>query len=195
MGRITFTDVNWTEGSDNMPGMVGNGYFIPKSEVDLAACTVAADGVTLAGNIAVKALGRINEVYITENSGILTDADQGEIDGKYAKNKMVFFTPGSNPATASFKRAIRNTPGIWIFKDTSGNWRVLGVYASENPAWVEGSLTEDEFVPSLDIPARIVALNGTGGARGGDRKGSTFEVESDAPHEALFMTGDLPVNA
>jgi len=67
-GRIAFADVIWNEGSDNMPGLVGNKFFIPRSEIDLSACTIGADGVTLVGNIALQVGGRINEIYSTENS-------------------------------------------------------------------------------------------------------------------------------
>lgn len=194
-GRIAFADVIWNEGSDNMPGLVGNKFFIPRSELDIAACTIGADGVTLVGNIALTVGGRINEIYSTENSDSLSDADQGDIDGKYGQNMLTFFTPGSYVGLESFKRAVRNTPGVWIFKDTAGNWRVLGIYAEQNPAWTEGSLLEDEFLASVDLPARVSTINGTSGTRGGDRKGSTFEIMADAPHAALFYAGTVPVNA
>lgn len=195
MSRIAFADVSWTEGQDNMPGLVGNKFFIAKSAVDIAACTIGDDGVTLLGNIALNEGGRINEIYSTENSDSLTEADQGDIDGKYTQNMLSFFTPGSYVGLESFKRAIRNTPGIWIFTDTKGNFRVMGIYAAENPAWTgEADVVNDRFVPSLDIPARISTINGTSGTRGGDRKGTTFEIMQDAPHTPLFMAGDLPVN-
>lgn len=196
MSRIAFADVAWTEGQDNMPGLVGNKFFIPRSGVDLSACTITDDGLGLAGNIALAVGARINEIYSTENSDSLTDSDQGEIDGKYTQNMLSFFTPGSYVGLESFKRAIRNTPGIWIFTDTKGNFRVLGVYAAENPAWTgPDDVVNDRFIPSLDIPARVNTINGTSGTRGGDRKGTTFEIMQDAPHAALFYTGDLPTNA
>jgi hypothetical protein len=70
----------------------------------------------------------------------------------------------------------------------------MGIYAAENPAWTEGSMSEDEFIPSLDIPARVSTINGTSGTRGGDRKGTTFEIMQDAPHAALFVSGVIPSN-
>jgi hypothetical protein len=194
MGRIAFADVQWLEGQDNMPGLVGNKFFIPRSEIDITALTIAADGVTLVGNPTLKPGGRITEIYSTENSDQLVDSDQGEIDGKYTQNMLTFFTPSSYKELESFKRAVRNTPGVWFFKDTKGNMRVMGIYAEENPDWTEGSLTEDEFIPSLDIPARVNTMNGTSGTRGGDRKGTTFEIMQDAPHAALFLDGVLPSN-
>lgn len=195
MSRIAFADVDWIEGQDNMPGLVGNKYFIPRSQVNINACTIENDGVRLAGNIALTATGRINEIYSTENSDSLADSDQGEIDGKYAQNMLTFFTPGSYTNLESFKRAVRNTPGIWIFKDTKGQWRVLGIYAAENPLWTgNADVVNDRFIPSLDLPARVNTINGTSGTRGGDRKGTTFEIMQDAPHPALIYTGDLPLN-
>lgn len=196
MGRIAFTDRNWEEGSDNMPGLVGPCYFIPKSGVDVTACTIADDGVTIVGNIALAVDASIIEVYATENASISADADQGEIDGKYTQHTLTFFTPGSDKTLESQKRALRNTPGIWFYKDTDFNLRVAGIWAAQNPAWTgPADVINDKFIPSLDLPARVSTMNGTSGARGGDRRGTTFEIVSDAPHAPLFVDGDLPVNA
>ncbi|WP_373399699.1 hypothetical protein V8V91_08580 [Algoriphagus halophilus] len=196
MSRIAFVDRSWTEGQDNMPGLVGPCYFIAKSGVDLSACTIEDDGVTLTGNIALTASGKIIEIYATENASSSADADQGDIDGKYAQHTLTFFTPGSDKILESQKRALRNTPGIWIYKDTNFNFRVAGIWAAENPKWEgEADVVNDRFVASLDMPARVSTMNGTSGTRGGDRKGTIFEIISDAPHAPLFMDGDLPVNA
>lgn len=198
---MPFADVEWLEGQDNMPGMVGDIKFIPKSAVDISALTIDDDGVTALGNITIKTngavpplpLGRITTIYCTENSSNITDADQGDLDGKYTQNLLTWFTPGSFKQMESYKRLARNTPGVFIVKDTEFNWRLMGVWAAKNPAFVEGGV-EPKFLPSLDIPARIQTANGTQGTRGGDRKGTTFEVVQDAPHAALFYMGDIPVN-
>lgn len=197
-----FKDVNWLEGQDNMPGLVGDIKFIPKSAVDLSGLTIAPDGVSTIGNILIKTdgdpttplpLGRISTIYCTENTGNVTDSDQGEIDGKYAQNMLTWFTPGSFKDLEETKRLIRNTPGLYIAKDTEFNWRLMGIWAAKNPKWTEGGV-EPKYIPSLDIPGRINTINGTQGLRGGDRKGTTFEVVQDAPHAALFYTGDIPAN-
>lgn len=188
---MPFNDVNWLEGQDNMPGLVGEIYMIPKSEVDISALTIDADGVSTSGNITVKAGGKIIKVYATENTGNITDSDQGDIDGKYTQNMLTWFTPGSFPQLEEYKRKVRNTPSIFIAKDTDFNWRLMGVWAAKNPEYTVGG-QEPLYVPSLDIPARINTINGTQGTRGGDRRGTTFEVMADAPHAALFYTGDLP---
>lgn len=198
---MPFADVAWTEGQDNMPGLVGDIYFIPKIAVDISALTIDDDGVTISGNISIALdpadgitpLGRINTIYTTENTSNVTDSDQGEWDGKYTQNMLTWFTPGSFKELESYKRMVRNTPGVYIAKDSKGNWRVLGIYATENPAYDPG--VTPKYLPSLDIPARINTINGTHGTRGGDRKGTTFEVIQDAPHAALFYPGTLPVNA
>lgn len=189
---MPFIDVSWTEGQDNMPGLVGDIKMIPKSQVDISGITIADDGVTALGNIAIQAGGDITTIYCTENTANVTDSDQGDIDGKYTQNMLTWFTPGSFKDLEQTKRLIRNTPAVYIIKDTEFNWRLLGVWAAKNPAFTEGGI-EPKFIPSLDIPARISTINGTHGLRGGDRKGTTFEVMQDAPHSALFYEGDIPV--
>lgn len=190
---MPFNDVSWLEGQDNMPGLVGDIYFIPKSEVDISALTILEDGVSTAGNITVKQDGKIIKIYATENTGNITDSDQGEIDGKYTQNMLTWFTPGSFPKLEEYKRKVRNTPGLFIAKDTDFNWRLMGVWAARNPEYTEGG-QEPKYLPSLDIPARINTINGTQGTRGGDRRGTTFEIIADAPHAALFYAGDIPQN-
>lgn len=187
-----FVDVAWLDGQDNMPGTVGDIKFIPTSEIDISACTVEDDGVTITGNIALQAGGRIANIYATDRSGQVSDENQGDIDGSYAENTLTWMVPGSFKELESFKRKARNTRGVYFFRDSNFNWRIIGLWAAENPAWTDGGL-EPKYILSAEKPAYL-APSGTHGSSGGDRKGSTITVTSDAPHGALFYSGDIPVN-
>lgn len=187
-----FVDVAWLDGQDNMPGTVGDIKFIPTSEIDISACTVEDDGMTIAGNFTIKVGGRIANIYATDRSGQVSDENQGDIDGSYAENSLTWMVPGSFKELESFKRKARNTRGVYLFRDSNFNWRVIGLWAAENPAF--GEMGAPKYILSAEKPA-YMAPSGTHGASGGDRKGSTITVTSDAPHGALFYSGVIPVNA
>ena len=189
---MPFIDIEWKDGQDNMPGTVGDVKFIPTSQADISGVTVDDDGVTLLGDIAIKSGGRINNIYATDRSGNATDENQGDIDGSYSENTLTWMIPGSFKDQESYKRKVRNTRGIYLFRDSDFNWRVIGIWAAQNPKYTEGG-EEPMYIASLEKPA-YTAPSGTQGASGGDRRGATITVTSDAPHGALFYDGDIPVN-
>lgn len=190
-----FKDISWSDARDNMPGIVGDIYFIPTSEIDVSACTVEDDGVTITGSIALQVGGRINKIYAIDRSGNVTDENQGDIDGSYSMNTLVWAIPGSTKDSAEFKRKVRNTRGVFLFKDSDFNFRVVGLWLAQNPKWTGAEdLVNDQFVISTEKPA-YTAPAGKHGQSGGDRKDNIITVTCDAPHEPPFYDGDLPVNA
>lgn len=189
---MPFIDIEWKDGQDNMPGTVGDVKFLPTSAADISGVTVNDDGVTLEGDITLNQDGKIINIYATDRSGNATDENQGDIDGSYAENMLTWMIPGSFKEQESYKRKVRNTRGIYLFRDSDFNWRVIGIWAAQNPKYTEGG-QEPKYVASLEKPA-YTAVSGTQGASGGDRRGSTITVTSDAPHGALFYEGDIPEN-
>lgn len=187
----SFTDLIWKEGDENLGGMIGNVYFIPKSILDTSGLTVDADGISLTGNIAVKdaATQEAVEIYATEDTVQLTDTQGGSVDGENTTQTLIFFHPGGKKEQASLKRKLTVTPGIWIAKDSEGNWRVVGLAALQDPS-VPGS-----YKVSTDIQARVTAKEGTQGTRADTRKGTTYTVTYICTHEALFYNGDIPRKA
>jgi hypothetical protein len=182
---LSFTDHIWEEGSENMGGAIGNLFYIPGSAADISGLT-CTDGVTLVGDILPVDTQKAIEIYATENSIEVLDAQQGEIDGESTLNTLTFFTPGSKKELVALKRKLTVVPGIWFFRDSDYNWRVLGLAAIQDPSSIG-----DYFV-TKDIQARVTAKEGTHGTRGDARKGTTFTITYTAPHESLFYPGDIP---
>jgi len=184
----SFTDMIWKEGDENLGGMIGNVYFIPKSFLDVSGVTVDADGISLTGDISVKdpLTQEAVEIYATEDTVQLTDTQQGSIDGENTLQTLILFHPGGKKEQASFKRKITVTPGIWIARDSEGNWRVVGLAALQDPS------TPGAYKLSTDIHARVTAKEGTQGTRADTRKGTTYTVTYVCTHEALFYNGAIP---
>jgi hypothetical protein len=182
---LSFIDHVWEEGSENIGGALGSLYWIPGSAADISGLT-CVDGVTILGDIAAVGDQDAIKIYATENSINVSDAQAGEIDGEITSNTLVFFTPGSKKTLAALKRKITVVPGIWFFRDSDYNLRVIGLTAIQDPE------TIGEYFVTKDIQARVTAKEGTHGTRGDTRKGTSFTVTYMAPHEALFIDGKIP---
>lgn len=188
MPKLSYIARVWAEGKENLGGLLGNLFFIPKSALDLSALTVDADGVTIVGDIAVQdalTQGAV-EIYATEDTIQLTDTQGGSIDGETTTVTLIWVFPGSTKESASLKRQLTVTDGIYLAKDTEGNWRIVGLTLIEDPA------TPGTFSVNSDIQARVTAKEGTHGNRADNRKGTTFTVTYVSLHEAPFYSGAIP---
>ena len=184
---ISFTDIIWEEGSENMGGLIGDVYFIPASAADISGLT-CTDGISLIGNIVPvdEEVQQAIRIYATEGTVQLTDVQQGEIDGESVLTTLMFFFPGSTAASAALKRKLKTGRGIWFAKDTNGVMRCLGLTAIQIPSAL-GTYTVNK-----DIVARMTAAEGTHGSRGDERKGTMFTITYTSVHEPLFYPGVLP---
>lgn len=181
---MAFTDLLWTQGKDNMGGLLGKAYYCPVEDLTTPLPTLAADGVSLTGDFVCKSTKRFYEIYCTRGTGKLDDNAVGERDGKSREIMVDLFIPGAVKEVEAFKRKIQNTPVVVIVSDTDGNYRVLGVVALG---------AEGAEVVSLAMPAYLESAAGTTGAAGTDRRGTTFQFKAEAPHAALFYGGTIPL--
>src|SRR5690606_2054704 len=149
-------------------GLIGEIYFCPAEDIatlpELSA--VGALDTAAASNFVCKTGKKFYRIYHTQETGRVDYNTVGELDGKSKQNLLTFFYPGDDATLAAQERLLQNTPGVYICKDTKGNLRVLGV-TNFDPATTE---------LSLESPAYLQTSNGTTGAAGSDRRGTTFEV-------------------
>ena len=187
---MAFEDVLWIQGSDNMAGLSGDIFFVPKDDVDetaLLALSLDADGVTLSSNIPLVALKKFFRIYHTRGTGKITDQVVGERDAKSFENMAEFKFPGDTKALVAFKRQVLNTPGVYIARDANGKYRLFGITTVK-----DGS---DNDVLTLDFPAYIESASGDTGAGGGDAKGHNFQVKTAGVCPPLFYEGTIDVDA
>lgn len=181
---MAFEDILWTQGSDNMGGLVGDLYFVPIEDIDFTTPpTLNADGVTITGNIVLKASKQWFKIYHTVGTGKIEDKIVGERDGKSFENMCEFKFPGDTKDLVAFKRQIKNTPIALLGRDAQGAYRVMGI------SIVKATGGSDVLV--LDYPAYIEQADGTTGAQSADAKGHTFQVKCAANHPPLFYEGTI----
>lgn len=187
---MAFEDVLWTQGSDNMGGLIGHIYFCPVEDVDetaLVALALEADGVTLASDIPLLTNKKFFKIYHTRGTGKFSDQVVGERDGKSFENMVEFKFPGDTAALLAFKRQIVNTPMVVIFRDPQGFYRLMGISILKDPTTGNDKLT-------LELPAYIEAANNDSGT-GADAKGTTFQIKTEALLPPLLYTGTIDVDA
>jgi len=178
---MAFKDILWTQGQDNMSGLVGDLYWIPIEDIDFSTPPVLnADGVTITGDILLLANKQWFRIYHTRGTGKIEDKLVGEADGKSFENLCEFKFPGDTTELVSFKRQVKNTPLAVIGRDAQGHQRILGISIIQ----VDG-----DDVLTLDAPAYIEQADGTTGSKGSDAKGHTFQVKNSANHPPLFYEG------
>lgn len=182
---MAFADLLWASGKDNMAGLIGEIYFCPAEDIETLPALSAVGSMETAadGDITCKTGKKFYRIYHTPETGRVDYNTVGEIDGKSKQNLLTFFYPGDDATLAAQERLLQNTPGVYICKDTKGNLRLLGVT----------SFDPDSTELSLESPAYLQTSNGTTGAAGSDRRGTTFEVIHKAPHRPIFYKGDVPL--
>ena len=182
-----FEDILWPQGQDNMGGLVDDLYYVPIDDIDFAAPpALAADGVTISGDITLKTDKKWLRIYHTRGTGKLDDTQVGERDGKSFENMVEFKFPGDTAKLVAFKRLVANTPVAVICKDAQGNYRLIGITIQNDPV-------ASTDVPTLKFPAYIEQASGTTGAKGSDAKGHTFQIKAEAVCPPLFYTGAIDV--
>lgn len=180
---MAFEDTLWTQGQDNMSGLVGDLYWCPAEDVDMTSPpALDADGVTVTGTIALKALKKFFRIYHTRGTGKIDDTMVGERDGKSFEVMCVFKFPGDTPEYVNLMKEGKNTPILLIGKDAQGRQRLVGM------SLLNGSL-------SMDLPAYFDAETGTTGDQASSAKGHEITVKAESNHPPLFYEGVIDVDA
>lgn len=180
---MAFTDVLWTQGSENMGSIKGFIMYCPIEDIDDTALPVlsAVGKLDITVDIACKVGKQFYRVYHTSETGKHDAALVGERDGKSSENMIEFNHPGSKEAVAEFVRKIANTPCVVIYTDGAYK-RVMGLHNADIAT----------TTLSLEIPAYIEQANYTSGTKYADKKGTTFQIKQGG-HPALFYKGDIDV--
>jgi len=180
---FTLTNLGWSQGQQNMGGIIGQIYYCPIEDILTFPDASAVGKLDTIESFVCKTGKKFISIYHTAETGKLDDTTVGDRDGKSKENMLEFFFPGSKQDVAEFERFALNTPCVVICKDTNGNYRALGI----------GSFDDTTDVFTGDIPAYLESSSGTSGAARADRRGKTFQFKHSANHEAIYYKGTIPL--
>lgn len=122
-----FSNVLHIAGADNMGGMSCDVFFAPQSAFKSFPIFKDPQSINLEGDFEFLEEGAgFIHISASYKSNGLKSSVVGDIDCRCSKQEGEFFHPGADEAGAKFARAVQNTPGVFIVRDTEGNLRVIG---------------------------------------------------------------------
>jgi hypothetical protein len=170
-----YSDLNWTRGTMNAPGIRGKVFFIPKNNIATWPAyaetpSTAAQAVTLSGDFALVAQKTFFELDINMDKSPVTSEPQGEEDSRTFLNKASFKYPGTHEEAAAFAKMASNDDVVFILQTKYPNkYRVIG-----------SEMWRTQVNVSLAI-----------GAAPADAVGTTIEVECTDIVPVPFYTGAI----
>jgi hypothetical protein len=179
-------DLKWSQGTQNLGGIVGDIYYCPIEDIaSFPALSAAGVCETATSSLFVCKTGKkFIAIYHTAETGKIDSNSVGDIDGKGIENFIEFFYPGNKLDLKNFSRFALNTPCVVIAKNTSGEFEIIGVV----------NLDESTTTLTGDIPAYLESVNYSSGGKRADRKGKTFKFrQPGSPHDGILYKGTIPL--
>ncbi|MFN7610681.1 MAG: hypothetical protein ACK5QX_07060 [bacterium] len=178
-------DLLFTQGKDNLAGIVGKLFWIAAEDIlTLPALSAVGSGRTAAANIVCKPGGkRAYEIYITDETGSVETKPVGTRDGMALETILKGKYPANNEDLMTFIRSVQNTPCVLIYQE-GADLKLMGVT----------NLDQASTALSLGIPAYWDA--GDGGKTGAlrtDDKGFVFQWKFTCAHAPIIYKGVVPL--
>lgn len=144
-----YIDIPRFSEGDNMGGTGTKFYFALAEDVDVwptlptwAAAATLDELQVLTGLLTMKTSKNFFTGYMTQDTGQITSADQGEVDGVSQKHTFKFFHPKMAAKLLGFIRATNNKPMVFVVPDANGTYFMIGSEqfpAMKDPSGESGS--------------------------------------------------------
>lgn len=178
-------DLLFTQGNDNLSGIVGEIYIARSADVETLPDLAAATSLKTAAEDIVMASGtKFQRVYITDATGMITVNSVGERDGKGRESVLQGRYPAMGTELADFIRQVQNTPSILIYRlARNGKLYMLGV----------SQLDITSTTLSKDIPAYFDGAEATSGDARSAQNGALLTWRWTAAHDPIEYAGAVPL--
>jgi hypothetical protein len=179
-------DLLFTQGQDNLAGLVGEIYDCPTEDIeslpDLAAATSL---VTEAGvDIVCKSTKKFTRLYITDETGNIKTVGVGPRDGKARESVLMGRYPASGFELEDWISDRQNTPSIQIFRlARTGDLYLMGV----------SRLKKTDVTLSLAIPSYFENAESDSGSARADQNGAPISWKFTAGHGPIKYVGAIPL--
>lgn len=180
-------DLLFTQGNDNLSGVVGEIYIAAKDDIDTLPALAAATSLkTAATDIVMKSGKKFQRLYITDETGMVQVNPVGERDGKGRETILQGRYPQLGTALEDFIRQVQNTPAVVIYRLAhNGKLYMLGVSQLD--------ITDTEL--SLDIPAYFDQGAASSGDARSSQNGALIGWKWTAAHGPIEYAGAVPLVA
>lgn len=178
-------DLLFTQGNDNLSGLVGEIYIAASEDVKtLPALESATSLKTAATDIVMETGKKFQRVYFTDETGMITINSVGERDGKGRESVLQGRYPALGVQLADFIRQVQNTPSVLIYRlARNGKLYMLGV----------SQLDITATTLSKDIPAYFDAAEASSGDARSAQNGALLSWRWTAAHDPIEYAGTVPL--
>jgi len=178
-------DLLFTQGKDNLAGLVDFIYHCPSEDIaTLPALAAATSLKTAAADITCKTGKKFSKLYITDETGMVETKSVGERDGKGRETVLQGRYPAVGLELEDFIRQAQNTPSVFIFRlARNGKLYVIGV----------SQLDQASTALSLAIPAYFETGDSSSGSKRADQNGALLSWKYSAAHGPIEYAGTIPL--
>jgi len=175
---ISFGDLDFEDGQDNMAGTQLLAYYIPIDDIEtlpgyMANPAALGDYATIDQPIVCKTGKNFLKLYVSPDSGKVEDNKIEGKDSNSFKSVYEFFFPKNDSASLGFQRLAGTTKFLVIVLEADGNQRILGIKPG--------------------VPATLSNVAGTTSTTSTGEKGATMQFESIQNGPAPIYTGEIPL--
>jgi len=178
-------DLLFTQGSDNLAGLVGEIYACPIEDIlTPPTLAVATSLKTTATAIACKTGKKFSRIYITDETGKVETKAVGERDGKGRETMITGRYPALGTELEDFIRQAQNTPSVILYRlGRSGKLFLAGV----------SQLDITSTALSLTIPAYFETGDSSSGEKRADQNGALIGWKYTSAHGPIEYAGTIPL--
>lgn len=176
MNVIKYTELGWTPGQSNLPGIPRECFFIPKRDIvdwptlPSVVATKMGELVTYTGKFTLAANAKWQKINLIPEKSNLDGKSQGVKPSKTFFNQLVAQHPGTNEEASAFAMQANNDDLVYLVpENNSAKYRVYG---------------NDKFETNTDAEQKL------GGAPT-DEMGTTITVTVTDIAPALFYSGEI----
>lgn len=126
-----YENLDWQEGTKNLPGFKKIGYYIDKKQIIgwptlNEKATTAAERVTYAGKFTLAADAKFKKLVLIQRKGSLTSEPQGEGESASVLVKLSAKHAGTKEEAVDLQMQGIRDDLLYIVKDMDNKYRVIG---------------------------------------------------------------------
>ncbi len=175
-------DLLFTQGQDNLAGVIGELHILPVEDVDTIPALTAATSLVTAGNIVLDSGKSWKRLYFTDETGKVEMKSVGERDGKGIECVLSVRYPKLSKELIDWIRSVQNTPCLVAYKmANSGKRFVLGLTQFDISA----------TTITADIPVYFESSEASTGEKRADQNGALLTWKFTSIHGPVEYGGTM----
>lgn len=175
-------DLLFTQGQDNLAGIIGELAIVPVEDIDTLPALAAATSLAISGNITLDSGKAWKRLYFTDETGKVEVKTVGERDGKGVETIISVRYPKLGKELIDWIRSVQNTPCLVSYKmANSGKRFIIG-------------LTQFDISSTAitaDIPVYFETAEVASGEKRADQNGALLTWKYTSQHGPIEYNGTM----